>query len=78
MQYGLLLLMPPAVGITDLLRAVAVALSVFVQETAQDNAANYQDRRKWQMMQAKKLMPQLISDTLVAGKRVSASNTGKA
>jgi hypothetical protein len=63
---------------TDLLRAVVVALSVFVQETAHDNAAEYQYRRKWQMMQAKKLMPQPISDTFVAGKRVSSSNTGKA
>ncbi|MCH8072370.1 MAG: hypothetical protein IIA09_10505 [Proteobacteria bacterium] len=63
---------------TDLLWMVVAALSVFVQETAHDNAAEYHDRRKWQMMQAKKLMSQPISDTFVAGKRVSASNTGKA
>jgi hypothetical protein len=66
------------VGNTDLLRAVVVALSVFVKETAHDDTAEYQDRRNWQMMQTKKLMPQPISDTFVAGKRVSASNTGKA
>jgi hypothetical protein len=70
--------MPASVGITDLLRAVVVALSIFVQETADDDAGEYQDRRKWQMMQAEKLMPQPVSDTFVAGKRVSPSNTGKA
>ncbi len=57
-------------------RAPVAAPGAFVQEPVEDNAAEQQDCRQWQMMQAQQLVAELQWKTFVTGKRVSARHAG--
>jgi hypothetical protein len=58
------------------IRPPVVVPDAFVQEPVEDNAAEQQDRRQWQMMQAQQLVAELQWKTFVTGNRVSARHAG--